>query len=156
MVSSVDAPAYQSRHVDFLCFLVLRSSVARDYVLSQNWRDVIKDIPGAGLLEQVLKAKIDPDNPASIQGFLALLPKEQEEFFSTQLYRKVPSNVAEMVPQWWAGLQVVGLKRHLQAAETRIKSGDITPGEIVNVQKEIVGLREQIDSLGSSANRNGT
>lgn len=147
VISSIDVPAYQSRHVDFLSFLALRNVAAREYVLSQNWQDVIADIPGAELLEQILNAKIDPDNPASVQAFLASLPREQEQFFSSQLYKKIPSNVAEMVPKWWKGLEMAGLKRKLQVAQTRMRSAEVNAGEILNLQKQIVDLREQIDRL---------
>jgi len=56
----------------------------------------------------------------------------------------MPENAREVAESWWKGLIQATLRRQLQIAETRIRLPQLTTGEVVNLQKEIVDLREQL------------
>jgi hypothetical protein len=53
----------------------------------------------------------------------------------------------EVAQSWWNGLVQSALRRQLQVAETRIRLPELTTGEVVNLQKEIVDLREQLHQI---------
>jgi hypothetical protein len=51
------------------------------------------------------------------------------------------------VQEWWNGLRKVALRRQLDVAESRMKLPQLSTGEVVNLQKQILDLREQLHEL---------
>lgn len=136
------------RHdVAMLCLLALRDEAAHDFLLQQNWRELLQQISGAHLLIRILEADLRPDNPVSVNSFMSKLPAEEEGLVSAWLMQKVPANAVEVAESWWKGLMQGALRRQLEIAETRIRLPQLTTGEVVNLQKEIVDLREQLHQI---------
>jgi hypothetical protein len=61
--------------------------------------------------------------------------------------QKMPANATEVAEGWWKGLIQATLRRQLEIAETRIRVPQLTTGEVVNLQKEIVDLQEQLHQI---------
>ena len=141
-------PTAVARHdVAMLCLLALRDQAARDFLLQQNWRDLLQQMPGTELLIKILEADLRPDDPASLNSFMSKLPAEEEGLVSAWLMQKMPAKAAEVTEGWWKGLMQGALRRQLEIAETRIRLPRLTTGEVVNLQKEIVDLREQLQQI---------
>ena len=130
-----------------LCLLALREEAARGFLLQQNWREVLQQIPGTELLIKILEADLRPDDSASLNSFMTGLSAEEEGLVSAWLMQKVPANAVEVTEGWWKGLMQGALRRQLEIAETRIRLPRLTTGEVVNLQKEIVDLREQLQQI---------
>ena len=136
------------RHdVAMLCLLALRDQAAREFLLEQNWRELLEQIAGTELLTKILESELRPDDPASLNSFMSKLSAEEEGLVSAWLMQKVPANAMEVTESWWKGLMQGALRRQLEIAETRIRLPQLTTGEIVNLQKEIVDLREQLQQI---------
>ena len=136
------------RHdIAMLCLLALRDAAARKILLEQNWRDVLEQIAGAELLARILGSELHPDEPASLNSFMSQLTAEEEGLVSAWLMQKMPANPAEVAESWWKGLMQATLRRQLEIAETRMRLPQLTTGEVVNLQKEIVDLREQLHQI---------
>jgi len=143
-------PAIVPRHdLAMLCLLALRDEPAREFLLQQNWREVLQQISGAELLIRILGSDLRPDDPASLNSFMSKLSAEEEGLVSAWLMQKVPANAAEVTQSWWKGLIQGALRRQLEIAETRIRLPQLTTGEVVNLQKEIVDLREQLQQISA-------
>jgi DNA primase len=140
------APA-PSHEVAMLCLLALRHPEAREFVLTQEWREMLGQTPDAEILGRVLGADLRPDDPASINAFMAGLPTGEEALVSSWLLQKMPPNGLEVAKGWWNGLRQAVLRRQLQIAEGRMKLPRLTTGEQVNLQKQIVDLTEQLREL---------
>jgi DNA primase len=130
-----------------LCLLALRDEAVRDFLLQQDWRELLQEISGAHLLIRILEAELRPDDPVSLNSFMSKLSAEEEGLVSAWLMQKVPANAVEVAESWWKGLMRGALRRQLEIAETRIRLPQLTTGEIVNLQKEIVDLREQLQQI---------
>jgi DNA primase len=143
-VSSGLAPRHD---IAMLCLLALRDEAARKFLLQQNWREVLEQISGSHLLIQILESKLRPDDPASLNSFMSQLSAEEEGLVSAWLMQKMPANATELAESWWNGLVRASLRRQLEIAETRIRLPQLTTGEVVNLQKEIVDLREQLHHI---------
>ena len=66
--SKVGLPVTAPSHdVAMLCLLALRDEEAHAFLLQQNWRDVLADVPGADLLTKNSRCRLRPDDPASLQ-----------------------------------------------------------------------------------------
>jgi DNA primase len=130
-----------------LCLLALRNEAVRNFLLRQNWRELLQEISGAHLLIRILEAELRPDDPVSLNSFMSKLSAEEEGLVSAWLMQKVPANAMEVAESWWKGLMQGALRRQLEIAETRIRLPQLTTGEVVNLQKEIVDLREQLHQI---------
>ena len=127
-----------------LCLLALRDEEAREFLLAQDWREVLKQTPDTDLLGQILEATIQPNDPASLNAFMAQLPPAEEALVSSWLMQKKPANALAVSQDWWTGLRLASLRRELQGAKDRMKLPQTTAGEVLHLQKEILDLQEQL------------
>jgi DNA primase len=136
------------RHdVAMLCLLALRDADARQFVRSQNWREVLAQVPDADLLVRILEAEFDPNEPASVNAFMAALPPAEERLVSSWLLQKLPPKGGAMVEKWWLGIRQAIVRRQLEVAENRIKLPQHSTGDVVNLQKQILDLQDQLREL---------
>jgi DNA primase len=140
------APA--PRHeIALLCLLALRDVEARNFLLAQNWAEVIEETPGSEILARILGSDLQPDEPASLNLFMSTLTAAEESLVSAWLLQKMPPNAEAVARDWWDGLRQPALRRRLQAAESRLKLPRLTPGEVAALQKQVVDLRGQLDDF---------
>lgn len=140
-----------------LCRLALRDDEARDYLLAQDWADILAVTPDSGLLGLILESNLRPSDAASINAFMATLTPSEEAIVSKWLQEKFKDRggqIQERLPRAmqvaqlsWNFLRQSALKRQLQIAEGRMRLPRLTTGEAVNLQKQIVDLTEQLREL---------
>jgi DNA primase len=152
--STDDAPQPQliapPRHeIGMLCLLALRDGEARTFLQSQGWLEMLSVTPNAEILGRILESDLRPDDPASLNTFMASLAPGEEALVSGWLLQKMPPNGLEVAKGWWNGLRQAGLRRQLQIAEGRMKLPRLTTGEAVNLQKQILDLTEQLRELST-------
>jgi DNA primase len=144
------APA--PRHdIAMLCLLALRDEAARNFLLAQNWRETLEQMPEAEILIRILQSELHPDDPASLSAFMASLSPAEEALISAWLLQKAPAAAETMVEKWWLGIRHAVLRRRLAAAQNRIKLPELSTGDIVNLQKQILDLQEQLHELSQPA-----
>jgi DNA primase len=144
------APA--PRHdVAMLCILALRDETARDFLRQQNWREILAHVPDAEILGRILESDLRPGDAASLNAFMVTLSPAEERLVSSWLLRKMPENAGAMVEPWWLGVRQTVLRRQLDVATNRIKLPELSAGDIVNLQKQILDLQEQLHELSQPA-----
>jgi hypothetical protein len=132
-----------------LCLLALRHEEARQFLLAQDWREILAHTPDAQMLSRILENDLRPDDPASLNAFMSSLGPGEEALVSGWLLQKMPPNALEVAQGWWNGLRQAVLRRQLQIAEGRMKLPKLTTGEAVNLQKQILDLTEQLRELSA-------
>jgi DNA primase len=142
----VPAPRHD---VAMLCLLALRHEEAREFLLTQDWRQMLSHTPDAQMLGRILESDLRPDDPASLNAFMASLTPGEEALVSGWLLQKMPPNGLEVAQGFWNGLRQAALRRQLQIAEGRMKLPRLTTGEAVNLQKQILDLTEQLRELSA-------
>jgi DNA primase len=141
-------PAPAPRHdIAILCLLALRDGAARNFLLQQDWREVLAQTPGGELLVRILESELRTENPASLNAFMATLSPQEEGLVSAWLLQKMPENPLTLVEGWWNGLRQACLRRQLQIAEGRLKLPQLSTGDSLNLQKQILDLRQQLHDL---------
>jgi DNA primase len=146
------ATAPVPRHdIAMLCLLALRDEAARDFLREQNWRETLAQVPDAEILVRILESDLRPSDAASLNAFMATLSSTDEGLVSSWLLQKVPSNAETMVEKWWLGIRQAVLRRQLDVAKDRIKLPQLSTGEVVNLQKQILDLQEQLHELSQPA-----
>jgi DNA primase len=144
------APA--PRHdISMLCVMALRDETARDFLREQNWRDILAHVPDAELLVLILETDLRPEDPASLNAFMVTLSSADERLVSSWLLQKVPANAEAMVEKWWLGIRQAVLRRQLNVATNQIKLPELSTGDIINLQKQILDLQEQLHELSQPA-----
>jgi DNA primase len=146
------ASASVPRHdIAMLCLLALRDEAARDFLREQNWHETLAQVPDAEILVRILESDLRPSDAASLNAFMATLSSTDEGLVSSWLLQKVPSNAETMVEKWWLGIRQAVLRRQLDVAKDRIKLPQLSTGEVVNLQKQILDLQEQLHELSQPA-----
>jgi hypothetical protein len=130
-----------------LCLVALRDGAARNFLLSQNWRETLEQVPDAEILMRILQSDLHPDDPASLSAFMAALAPAEEALVSAWLLQKMPADSETMIEQWWLGIRHAVLRRRLAAAQGRIKLPELSTGDIVNLQKQILDLTQELHQL---------
>ena len=144
------------RHdVAMLCLVALRDEAARDFLREQNWREILAQVPAAEILVRILESDLRPSDAASLNAFMATLSPADEGLVSSWLLQRVPPNAGTMVEEWWFGIRQGVLHRQLEVAKNRIRLPQLSTGEQVNLQKEILDLLKELRELPklSSATR---
>jgi DNA primase len=146
------APA--PRHeISMLCILALRDETARDFLRQQNWREILAHVPDAEFLVRILESDLRPADAASLNAFMVTLSPTDERLVSSWLLQKMPADAGAMVEKWWLGIRQAVLRRQLSVATNQIKLPELSPGDIVNLQKQILDLQEQLHELSQPAGR---
>jgi DNA primase len=147
-----DETAPVPRHdIAMLCLLALQDEKAREFLREQNWREVLAQVPDGEILALILKSDLHPDDAASLNAFMVTLSPPEERLVSLWLVQKAPPNTGAMVEKWWLGIRQAVLRRQLDVATNRIKLPNLTTGETVNLQKQILDLRGQLHELSQLA-----
>jgi DNA primase len=150
--SKANETASVPRHdIAMLCLVALRDEKAREFLRKQNWREILSQVPDGEILALILKSDLHPDDAASINAFMVTLSPPEERLVSSWLLQKAPPNAGAMVEKWWLGIRQAVLRRQLDVAMNRIKLPNLSTGETVNLQKEILDLRGQLHELSQLA-----
>ena len=127
-----------------LCLLALRDVDARNYLQAQKWREILSEVPDTDILVRILESELKPDDAASLNAFMATLSQEEERLISSWLMQKMPTATETVVGEWWQGICQSVVRRRLDTAKNRIKAAGLSAGEVVNLQKQILDLQEQL------------
>ncbi|CAN5633891.1 DNA primase [soil metagenome] len=144
------APVVAPRHdIAMLCLVALRDADARDFLLHENWREVLSQTADSDLLVQILESDVRPDDAASLNVFMTELSSGEEALVSGWVLAKMPANPVEVGRGFWIGLQQTAVRRQLQIAEGRMKIPGLSAGELTTLQKQVVDLKEQLHHLST-------
>jgi len=140
------------RHdIAMLCLLALRDEKAREFLREQNWLEILAQVPDGEILGLILKSDLHPEDAASLNAFMVTLSPPEERLVSSWLLQKAPPNAGAMVEKWWLGIRQAVVRRQLDVATNRIKLPNLSTGETVNLQKQILDLRGQLHELSQPA-----
>jgi hypothetical protein len=87
------------------------------------------------------------NDPASLNAFMATLSPEEEGLVSAWLLQRMPPNALTVMEDWWMGLRQAALRRQLEVAENRMRLPQLSTGEVVNLQKQILDLHDQLREI---------
>jgi DNA primase len=138
------AAASPPHDIVVLCLLALRDADARNFLRAQNWREILEQLPDTDILIRILESELDPDDTASLNAFMATLSPEDERLISSWLMRKMPAATEKVVEKWWQGTCQSVVRRRLEVAKNRIKVPGLSAGDVLNLQKQILDLQEQL------------
>lgn len=133
--------------VGALSLLALRDAAARRWIQEQRWADVLPQIEGGDVLARILEANVRPDDAASVAAFTAQLDPEAEGIVSALLQQKAPENAEEVARDSWNTLERRELERRRDAILARMQGAKLAPGEVVELQKQILDLQKRLTDI---------
>src|SRR5438309_3042237 len=137
-----------SQTIKQLSVLALRDSEVRDFLLAQEWREVLAQTPGAELLGRILSADIHVEDSATVSSFLASLEPHEEAVVSGWIASKrIAYTDRNLAHEWWYSLAAESVRRQLEALKSKMRLPQLSQGDVVNLQKQILDLREQLHEL---------
>jgi DNA primase len=142
--TEIQAPTSPPHDVVMLCLLALRDTDARNFLHAQKWREILEQVPDADILIRILESELEPDDTASLNAFMATLSPGEERLISSWLMQKMPTATETVVEKWWQGTCQRVVRRRLETAKNRIKVPGLSAGEVLNLQKQILDLQEQL------------
>jgi DNA primase len=142
--AEIRAAASPSHDIAMLCLLALRDVNARKFLLTQNWREVLGQVPDSDILIRILESELEPDDTASLNAFMATLSQEDERLISSWLMQKMPAATETVIDTWWQGICRSAVHRRLETVKSQLKLPGLSPGEELNLQKQILDLQEQL------------
>jgi DNA primase len=142
--------------VAMLCLLALRDQSARDFLHAQKWRELLEYVQGSDILVRILESDLQPDDAASLNSFMATLSHEEEGLVSLWLLQRMPLGTETVVEKWWQGICQGVVRRRLETAKSQIKVPGLSPGEELNLQKQILDLQEQLHDFCRPVGGGGT
>jgi DNA primase len=138
------AAASPPHDIVMLCLLALRNVNARNFLQAQNWREILEQVPDTDILLRILESELEPDDTASLNAFMATLSPGEERLISSWLMQKMPAATETVVEKWWQGMCQNVVRRRLETAKNRIKIPGLSTGDVLNLQKQILDLQEQL------------
>jgi DNA primase len=138
------AAASPPHDIVMLCLLALRDADARNFLHAQKWREILEQVPDTEILIRILESELEPDDPASLNAFMATLLPGEERLISAWLMQKMPAAIETVAEKWWQGICHKVVRRRLETAKNRIKVPGLNAGEVLNLQKQILDLQEQL------------
>jgi DNA primase len=145
-----------SQNIKQLCILALRDSEVRNFLLTQRWREILAKTPGTELLCRILGADMHPEDPATVASFLTSLESEEEALVSNWISSKrIPYTDRGLAYEWWRSLTAEPLERELEALKNKMRLPNLSTGEVVNLQKQILDLQEQLHELSQLVGQGG-
>jgi DNA primase len=142
--NEIRAAASPPHDIAMLCLLVLRDAGARDFLRAQKWRELLEQVPDTEILIRILESELEPDETASLNAFMATLSPEEERLISSWLMQKMPAATETVVEKWWQGICRSAVHRRLEAAKSQLKIAGLSAGDVLNLQKQILDLQEQL------------
>ena len=143
-VTETRAAASPPHDIVMLCLLALRDVDARNFLHAQKWREILEQVPDTDILIRILESDLEPDDTASLNAFMATLSPEEERLVSSWLMQRMPASTQTVVEKWWQGICQGVARRRLETAKNRIKVPGLSAGEVLNLQKQILDLQEQL------------
>jgi len=140
----IRAAASPPHDIAMLCLLALRDPGARSFLRAQKWREILDQVPDADMLIRILDSELEPDDSASLNAFMATLSPEEERLVSSWLMQRMPAATESVVEKWWQGICRSVVRRRLETAKSQIKVPGLSAGEVLNLQKQILDLQEQL------------
>jgi hypothetical protein len=68
----------------------------------------------------------------------------------------MPAATETMVGKWWQGICQGVVRRRLEVAKNRIKLPELSAGDVINLQKQILDLQEQLHEFCGPVGGDGT
>jgi DNA primase len=135
---------------EWLALLAMRSPAARMWLQAQGCDRVLSDDePDTVLLLKILNADFRPDEPSSVNAWLATLEPGEEAALSTVLEREVPLEAKVVAEDCWHELERRVLLRQRQAVEAQLRMPGLALEDMARLHTQVLEVQRQVAAIPS-------
>jgi len=119
-----------------ICLYALRDETARNWLLTRDWKQLLRGTDEADLIRKILEAEIDPNNPNTFAQLSGSLTDAEEAAISVFLrQRTLPPS--ENVAQSWIPYELEELKRTENIILSRVRGGGVEFDEMQQLRLDL-------------------
>jgi DNA primase len=136
------------RTQEWLAVVALRDANARTWLQRQDWERLLDDgTSGSALLGTILRGQFRPEEPASLNAFIATLEPVQELTLSNVLEHKVPKDPQVIAEDCWRELLRRDLERRRQVIEARLRNPALPLEDYAALHAQVLALQQKLTAL---------
>ena len=129
--------------IALLLKVALTDQAAREWLREQNWEPILAGIDSARLIEKVVTANVQVDDPASLASFLSSLEMSEETQLVEILEGRKPEFSMIIAHDCWNELERRQIDRRIDALQARLRQPGQSDDAILSAQKEILDLTKR-------------
>jgi DNA primase len=123
--------------------VALTDAEARQWLREQDWEPTLGACDESGLVQKVIAAELDVDDPASVAGLLSNLEMHEEAEIVEILEGRKPEFSMIIAHDCWNELERRQIDRRVAALQARLRAPELPIETILSVQKEVLDLQKR-------------
>ena len=127
--------------------VALTDPAAREWLREQHWAPVLAESEDSALVQKVVFATMNVDDPASLTAFLSTLDPAEEAALIDILEGRKPEFAMMIANDCWRELERRQIRRRLEAVQARLRAPEQALETIVAAQKEILDLQKRLTDI---------
>ncbi|HEX4083681.1 MAG TPA: DNA primase [Chthoniobacteraceae bacterium] len=141
--------------IAMLTLLALGDPGMRTWIHNQPWSARLLEMEETELLVKILDSDLTPGDPASVAAFSAGLDESSQTLLDRLLRERLPEDRVAMGRDCWRAIEKRDLLRRKEGLLARMREPNISPGEIVEIQKQILDLQKLITDISRPLSPSG-
>jgi hypothetical protein len=140
-------PLAATQPIGALTLLALGDVDIRRWISAQPWSPRLFEMEGADLLVKILDSDISLAEPASLAAFSAGLDEAGQAFLDALLRERLPEERLAAARDCWQAIEKRELLHRREVLKARMKDPNLSPGEVTEIQKQILDLQKLITDI---------
>jgi DNA primase len=140
-------PLRATQPIATLTLLALGDAAIRRWISAQPWSPRLLEMEGAELLVKILDSAVSLSEPASLAAFAATLDAPEQALLGALLRERLPEDRLAAARDCWNAIEKRDLLRRRDLLKARLKEANLSPGEITEIQKQILDLQKLLTDI---------
>ncbi|MGA3170275.1 MAG: DNA primase [Chthoniobacteraceae bacterium] len=138
-----------------LTLLALGDFEIRRWISAQPWSARLVEMDGAELLVKILDSDVSLDDTASLAVFAAGLDEPSRALLDGLLRERLPEDRMAAARDCWRAIEQRELTHRREVLKARLKEPNLSPGEITEIQKQILDLQKLLTDISRPLSPSG-
>jgi DNA primase len=138
-----------------LTLLALGDLEVRRWISAQPWSPRLLEMDGAELLVKILDSEVSPSDPASLAAFAPTLDGPAQALLGALLRERLPEDRLAAASDCWHAIEKRDLLHRRDVLLARMRDPNLSPGEITEIQKQILDLQKLITDISRPLSPSG-
>ncbi len=131
----------QNRSIRLLCRGILTEVRVRNEVAQGPVPSFFRNLPESELLSRLWEAKVDPENPASVNALIGRLPEGERQVLLRLLAEDSATVTADLARECLAALRRQSIQRQISITKAQMGAPGLPEHEVTRLAKVLLDLR---------------
>jgi DNA primase len=130
-----------NRSIRLLCRGLLTETRIRNEIAQGPPPSFFRNLPESELLARLWEAKVDPENPASVNALIGRLPEGERQLVSRLLAEESATVTADLARECLAALRRQSIQRQISITKAQMGAPGLPEHEVTRLAKVLLDLR---------------